>query len=773
MISLALLRFLRRTPWSTSMALVGMALGVASIVSVHLVSASISSRLDGLVPSSLADFSYYLHRENLHTNDYFELRRMWQSGALPTLERLSPVVDETAQVADLSIRVLGIDLLSQTPSGKIQTSTGQFAFNGVWVDETLKGALSLPINGIIEAPEGTLLSDISVAHDLLNWPDHQLSYIGLVIGHAFAQSLEVAENLLPGFGAGLPVAKPNLAIGPGWQLVNTAEQYPARAFGKSILFNIAALGMLALLVAWLLIYQVAVSWLRRLWPVFDRLHGLGVEWQSLRNYFLGSIGVIASIAAGLGLIVGWWLATKLLQMSVPGQVVALDLSAWVIAKAFGSALAVCLVGGAWAFKRSQQGKPQSLTPLLTTLVLLFCGLICVLEAKTGLAGGFFTIAVLSLAAGQTIGPLLIRLKRWSSSIGGSYLLRVGVREALWHPAELSVALAGLSLSIATAIGVGLMVDSFRLDFSQMLDHRLKYDVIAEGTPASLDALIKAPQSEHQTSRIQHYRTADIRVNGVLVELNVTQMDAFESSRYAHGTRLGNREVLLSEQAARSLDVLPQATLRIRGETMTVAGTFSAFGDLKPRLIVDDQSVIAEAMDAELKTTSVAFKSDAPQALARTLKRSSSMLEIRLQSDIRRIALEVFDQTFAITTVLITIALLVAAISVYIAVTTLRLNRQTGRQLLSTLGVNRVEQHLMNLSMGVGLGAVAMIVALPLGVMFGWILCNVINPRAFGWTIELQMSAGALLWPCAWGMLAAILAGMLQIGDQEEGAFGGH
>ena len=79
---------------------------------------------------------------------------------------------------------------------------------------------------------------------------------------------------------------------------------------------------------------------------------------------------------------------------------------------------------------------------------------------------------------------------------------------------------------------------------------------------------------------------------------------------------------------------------------------------------------------------------------------------------------------------------------------------------------------MNLAMGIGLGAVAMIVALPLGVMFGWILCNVINPRAFGWTIELQVSAGALLWPCAWGSLAAILAGMLQVGDAEEGAFGG-
>ena len=772
MIPLALLRFLRRTPWSTAMALVGMALGVASIVSVHLISASISSRLDGLVPSSLADFSYYLHRENLHSDDYFDLRRRWRSGALPTVERLSPVVDETTQIADLSVRVLGVDLLSQRPTGEINPTLGQFKFNGVWVDETLKGALTLPINGIIKAPNGTLLSDIAVAHDLLDWPDHQLSYIGLVIGRALDQSLDVAENLLPGFGAGLPIAKPNLDIGPGWQLVNTAEQYPARAFGKSVLFNVAALGMLALLVAWLLIYQVAVSWLRRLWPVFDRLHALGVEWQRLRNYFLSSIGLIASIAAGLGLIVGWWLATKLLELSVPGNAMALDLNIWVVVKAFGSALAVCLVGGAWAFRRSQQGERPSLRPLLATLVLLVCGLICVVQPQTGLAGGFFAIAVLSLAAGRTIGPLLERLKRWSTKIGGAYLIRVGVREALWHPEELSVALAGLSLSIATAIGVGLMVDSFRLDFSQMLDHRLKYDVIAEGKPAALDALIKASGSVQQAGRTQHYRKADLRIDGTLVELAVTRMDAFESSRYAHDKRLGDSEVLLSEQAARTLDVLPQETLRILGETMTVAGTFSAFGDLKPRLIVNEQSALADVMNTTLQPSSVAFITSEPQALARTLNRSYPALEIRLQSDIRRIALEVFDQTFAITTVLITIALLVAAISVYIAVTTLRLNRQTGRQLLNTLGVNRGEVHLMNLAMGVGLGTVAMIVALPLGLMFGWILCNVINPRAFGWTIELQTSMDAVFWPCAWGMLAAILAGMLQVGKAEEGAFGG-
>ena len=71
MIALALLRFLARTPWSTAMALIGMALGVTSIVSVHLVSSSVSSRLDGLVPGPLAEYSHYLHRDKLDSADYF------------------------------------------------------------------------------------------------------------------------------------------------------------------------------------------------------------------------------------------------------------------------------------------------------------------------------------------------------------------------------------------------------------------------------------------------------------------------------------------------------------------------------------------------------------------------------------------------------------------------------------------------------------------------------------------------------------------------------
>ena len=551
MIALALLRFLARTPWSTAMALIGMALGVTSIVSVHLVSASISSRLDGLVPGALAEYSHYLHRDNLHTADYFALRKQWRAGALPAITQLSPLVDATTTLEGQSVRVLGADLLASPPSVGVTDIAEQFSWHGAWVDKSLKDQLSIPINGIIEAPKGTLLADIATAHDLLGWPTHQLSYVGLVLGDAFAGTIETAEKLLPGFGAGFPSARPRLDLAPGWQLISTAEQYPAREFGKSILFNISALGMLALLVAWLLIYQVAVSWLRRLWPVFDRLHVLGVEWQQLRAYFLFSIGLIATLAAALGLAAGWWLASWLLEMAAPEQEINLHLDSWVIFKAVGSAIAVCLLGGAWAFHRSKQTVSHSYLPAILTLLLLAAATWCVFQPQTGLAGGFFAIAVLSLAASQAIAPLLIQLKRWA--IDDTRLLPAAHRcqRGALAPSELSVALAGLSLAIATAIGVALMVDSFRIDFSQMLDHRLKYDLIAQGDNTALSNFTVTNKTSTLADRVQVYRNTDIRVKGLSMELNTTRMDAFESSRYGYSGSLATHDMLAQRTGRQS------------------------------------------------------------------------------------------------------------------------------------------------------------------------------------------------------------------------------
>ena len=143
--------------------------------------------------------------------------------------------------------------------------------------------------------------------------------------------------------------------------------------------------------------------------------------------------------------------------------------------------------------------------------------------------------------------------------------------------------------------------------------------------------------------------------------------------------------------------------------------------------------------------------------------------MRSNRRLREEAFAIFDQTFAITTVLIVLAMLVASIGIYVAVTAIRLNKRTQSELMTGLGVNRWELVGMDFALGFGIGVVAVLMALPLGVAFGWILCSVVNPRAFGWTVELQFSWSALMQPALWGLAAAACAGLLSLGRRDERA----
>ncbi len=762
MIARALLRFLRRTPLSTLMAVLGVALGVTSIVSVHLISATVAERLDELIPRQLAGFSHFLHRTDLQAGDYFDLRRRWRGGALADVERLSPLIDESLLVSGRQIRAIGVDLFSadiELTAGAGSASAEDWRWDGVWVDESLTDAVQLPVNGVIAAPPGTLVGDIGVVQDLLGWPSSRISYIGASFVSPWDAPRRLGEALLPGLDAGLPEVAP-VKPDQGWQIVSLARQHPASQFGKSVLFNISALGALALLVAWFLMYQVAVSWLRRLWPVFERLHVLGVSWRELGGYFAAAMLLLGALSGGLGLIAGYLLAVELYAVAVPQVEAAFSLDAWVVLKAAGSSVAVCLLGGVVAFNRARYGIPSE-RRLHAAWILPVAALAGVYVESTGLIGGFVSIAVLSVLTALAVVPLLNRLRRHSQRLGGPLLVRLSLRELFWYPREFSIALAGLSLAVATAVGVGLMIDSFRADFSRMLDRRLTYDVVVRGGE-ELARVASGLASRADLSRVQRYHTASLRIEGAPVELTVTNVDAFEAARYGLSAPLEAGAALLSEQGARTLGRAAGDTLEVDGRQLRIAGVFSSFGDLAPRVIVDDDSGLTGRLD------SLSINADDPARVLGAVRSLSSTAEVELQADLRRIALDTFDQTFAITAVLITIAMMVAGIGVYVAVTTLRLNRRSSTRLLHGLGIVPGESAIMDLSLGVGLGAVAVVLALPLGVAFGWILCDVINPRAFGWTVALELSGQALVTPALWGLLAAAAAGMLRFGRGEEG-----
>ena len=59
-----------------------------------------------------------------------------------------------------------------------------------------------------------------------------------------------------------------------------------------------------------------------------------------------------------------------------------------------------------------------------------------------------------------------------------------------------------------------------------------------------------------------------------------------------------------------------------------------------------------------------------------------------------------------------------------------------------------------------MGAIAGLLALPLGVALAWVLIEHVNARAFGWTIHIELPAGPFLSSFGLAVGAALLAGLL-------------
>ncbi|MEM7100759.1 MAG: ABC transporter permease [Pseudomonadota bacterium] len=790
LIVLSLFRFLGRSKVSLGMAVLGVAIATGSIVSVHLISVRVGEQLDGLVPGPLHSYSHFLYPadDDMNVQKYAQLRRAWRSGEQPLLTDLTPVIDERVRIEEAWVRVIGVDLIGlrnadwlddevQPPdAGKKEVPQlgGDFTWNGVWVDKSLAGLTSQPINGLLNLPPGVLVTDISRAQSLLGWPAGRLSYLAAKFSTPSGQFTAMMDQLVPGFSAGLPdVFDPTLR---DWRVVPLDEAHPGTGFGKSILFNVSALAILSLVVAWFLIYQVASSWLRRLAFLFDRLHTLGVPAQAGSFYYLFLLGVIGFIAALIGLALGAWGSQWLLGVRVDGAPAALDI--WVVGKAFVCAVGVALVSGVSCWVRQYGGVTHIGFVLFWGAIglLVVLGVAGTVFSQTGLMGGFLGIGAVAVLGVVSIAPGLRwiqRRLRWFGSDGVSGISLIGFREVFWFPRDLSIALAGLVLAIGTAIGIGLMVESFRYDFERFLDQRLAYNLNIEGSVQGSDTALRDSLAildrEPDVQFVSMYYEGVGRFRGAPFELRATSFTEFELSRYGVGSEFNlTRSILVNEQFARQHQLVVGSVIEIQSQTSEIVGVVKGFGDTQGRVLID---VAHPIMPANLPLASVGVVTASGSEVAAELQQALPSLSVTNAQALRQVALQTFDQTFVITSVLTTIAMVVAGVGLYVGVTSLRLNRRGSTTLLRSLGIKRLENLWIDLHRSLVMGLVSMVFALPVGILFGWMLCTIVNPRAFGWSITMFMSVPALIYPCLWGLLAAILAGVIRLGSAEEGAVG--
>jgi putative ABC transport system permease protein len=123
------------------------------------------------------------------------------------------------------------------------------------------------------------------------------------------------------------------------------------------------------------------------------------------------------------------------------------------------------------------------------------------------------------------------------------------------------------------------------------------------------------------------------------------------------------------------------------------------------------------------------------------------------------SMAVFDRTFRVTEVLRVVSLVVAFIGVLSALMALQLERGKEYAVLRALGLTRGQIAGLISGESMLMGLLAACVAIPTGVLMGWVLIQSVQRRAFGWTMPFDVEPGLLMQTLLVGLLAAGLAAL--------------
>jgi putative ABC transport system permease protein len=401
-----------------------------------------------------------------------------------------------------------------------------------------------------------------------------------------------------------------------------------------------------------------------------------------------------------------------------------------------------------------------------------------------------------LAAGAMLVPsatmLLMRLSEAPAErifgLPGVLAVR-GVTASL---SRTGVATAALAIAVATVIGVGLMIGSFRASLADWLDTTLTSDIyVSLDSPSDGVALSEAVLrgvagmpgvrglSLTRSSRLPTARAGELLIRAVQPGPRgwgfevVSGTDA--TAKLASGSGVLLSEPFAFRHGLAVGDDLELPTTRGRRE-FEIVGIFRDYNMGGNSLVMslelyrrfwNDQTLTGIGLDLE-----PGYDSGDIESRLRAVLPSDAGFRLRSSEVMRRISLEIFDRTFKITEVLRMLAATVAFLGVLSALLSIELERTRELAVLRSVGFAPRQLRTLLLTQTGLLGAAAGIAAAPLGTVLAALLIHVINRRSFGWTMELILSPGPIATGLALAIGAALLAGVypaLRIGRIELGA----
>jgi len=405
-----------------------------------------------------------------------------------------------------------------------------------------------------------------------------------------------------------------------------------------------------------------------------------------------------------------------------------------------------------------------------------------LPAVRGLPLFGFAGMALMLTGGVAGVPWLARtlLAAPARRARGGVPVQLAIRHLHGAPGEAATALCGIVASTALMIAMATMVTSFRGAVDEWLGQVLGADLyMRTGAGATFDPASRARLTATPgVGRIAFSRQLPLLIAPDRPPISLIARPERDGRdpllvliEGAPRLPVGALPVWVSEPAQRLYGWDPGDTiaLPITGSTrFTVAGVWRDYGRQAGAVLVDERDYERLTGDTgrdEVSAT-VAPGHDADRVARALAARLPAALrgevEVSRPAALRRLALTLFDRSFAVTYLLEAVAILVGLAGVAATMSAQTIAREREFGMLRHLGLTRRQLTGMVATEGAIVGLTGALAGIGLGLLLAQVLIHVINPQSFNWTMTTRLPVGTLLGVAAAltgaAAVTAVLAG---------------
>jgi putative ABC transport system permease protein len=781
-----------------SLTIACIALGVALAGAVHTVHTSALTEIDRAAHTlaGTADVEIRGPRSGFDDALFASIARR------PEVLVASPVVEIDAPLEgrDASLRIVGIDALravrlqpafivdsAKTGAGEASTLLDSDA---LWLSPLAAQRLKLQAGDDLRVISGTRAIVLHVTGVL---PGMQSAGEIGVMDIAAAQwrfarlgsISRIDVRLRPGADI-VPFRDAVAKIVPPGVMVTESASLSGRAASltKAYRVNLDALSMVALATGAFLVFSTLALQAARRRSEFALLRAIGmtrgglVALLALEGAVIGSVG--AAIGTALGLVgsreilahlggdlgAGYFSETS--AVFAPDPLALASIAAIGIVMSIAGALWVARAVGRIDVAEALRDRAVDLpgasaadTKLAIALAAIGVPLLFVPPLGDLPLGGYAVISIWFAAAVVAVPPIC----RWvlARIVPRGPLAMLALAQVRDLPGHLAASVAGIVVSTSLCVAMAILVFSFRVSVEEWLTGVVRADVYVQSGSTGSDGFFTLDEQRsvaalREVASIEPLRFERISLhpNAPTLTLIARPVDehvlaGFQAEPREMPAPDGEIHVWISE-AARDIEgwksgdriELPVAgkvrSFRIAGVIRDFARTWGSM--IVPledyRRITGDTNATGLAVflaaGADTAGTEAAIRRALPHATALSFDDSVSL---------KRVSLEVFDRTFAVTYALEAIAAAIGLTGITSSFAALAWSRRREFGVLRFLGLRRAEVLRLLALEGAVTGTLGAVIGLASGIATSVVLVRVVNRQSFHWSLDIHWPLGTL------------------------------